>query len=73
MNNISLEKVYESNNSVHVKLFINEKDCGILYLKSDEADLLIECLKRGVNDADAKLSTNIFDSEDDFDSDIDDE
>lgn len=71
MNKIRLEKIYSSGNSIHVKFILNEKDAGILYLKEDEAELLIKALRFGVRENDTSLDTNIFDDDSDFDSDID--
>jgi len=71
MNKIRLEKIYSSNSSLHVKLLVNDKDIGVLYLKEDEAELLIQALRHGVRNAETELESNIFDTEDDFDGDID--
>lgn len=73
MNKIRLEKVHSSGGCVHVKLFINESDVGILYLKEDEVEILIECLKKGIYSSETELVTNIFDDEYDFDLDTEDE
>lgn len=69
---IKLEKIYFSGDTVHVKLLINDKDCGILYLNTDEAELLLKSLKFGVGRTDSELESNIFDEEDDFDVEDDD-
>lgn len=71
MNKIRLEKIYSSSDSVHVKFLINEKDLGVLYLKQDEAELLIKSLRQGVGDADSELESDIFDEDDDFSTDVD--
>lgn len=70
MNKISLQKVHSSGpNSVHVKLLINDKDVGILYLKEEELDTLLSCLKKGIYDSDTNLDTDIFDDDSDIDDD----
>jgi hypothetical protein len=70
MNKISLQKIHSSGpGSVHVKLLINEKDVGILYLKEEELDILIQCLKKGIYDSDTNLETDIFDDDDSIDND----
>ena len=71
MNKIRLEKIYSSGDSIHVKLLINEKDSGVLYLKQNEAELLIQSLRQGVRETDSELESNIFDEDDDFDVDVD--
>lgn len=73
MNKIRLERIYSSSDSVHVKLLINNKDVGVLYLKEEEADLLLKSLKNGCYINEVEIESNIFDEEDDFDSDIDEE
>lgn len=73
MNKIKLEKVHASGSCVHVKLFFNNNDVGILYLKEDEVETLIECLKKGIYSSEVELETNIFDDENDFELDTDDE
>ena len=72
MNKIKLERVHSSGDCVHVKLLINGNDSGILYLKTDEVEVLIECLKKGIYSSETELETDIFDEEDDFDQDTDD-
>jgi hypothetical protein len=70
MNKISLQKVHSSGpGSAHVKLLINDKDVGILYLKEEELDVLLKCLKNGVYHNDTNLETDIFDDENDIDED----
>jgi len=71
MNKISLEKIHSSNGVYHVKLLIDGKDVGALYLKESEADTLLNCLKFGRAEAGVSLDVNIFDSDDDFEDDID--
>ena len=70
MNNIVLEKVNSSGNSVHVKLLINDKDVGILYLKEEEVDILLKCLKHGSLSTDVNLESKIYTEEEDFDGDL---
>jgi len=70
MNNLRLEKIYSSGDSVHVKVLINDKDVGVLYLKDEEIDLLLKSLKHGARSSDCTLEENIFE-EDVFDGDID--
>jgi len=70
MNKISLQKIHSSGpDSVHVKLFINDKDVGILYLKEEELDVLLKCLKKGIYDSDTNFETDIFDDDSDVDED----
>lgn len=72
MNKISLQKIHSSGpDSAHVKLLINDKDVGILYLKEEELDTLVKCLKKGIYDSDTNFETDIYDDnnyedEDDF-------
>jgi len=70
MNKISLQKLHSSGPvSVHVKLLINDKDVGILYLKEEELDALVNCLKKGIYDSDTNFETDIFDEDDSIDDD----
>ena len=71
MNKISLEKIHSSNGVYHVKLLINDKDVGALYLKEEEAEALLSCLKFGRSESETSLNVNIFDEDDDFEDDID--
>lgn len=71
MNSIILEKVNSSGSNVHVKLLINNKDVGILYLKEEEADILIKCLKHGSIHSDISLESKIYSDDEDLDSDLD--
>ncbi len=71
MNKIKLERVHSGGDCTHVKLFINDNDVGILYLKTNEVEVLIECLKKGIYSSETDLETDIFDEEDDFDLDTD--
>jgi hypothetical protein len=72
MNGIVLEKVNSSGSSVHVKLLIDNKDVGILYLKEEEADILLKCLKHGSIHSDITLECKIYSDDEDLDSDLDD-
>ena len=46
MNNISLVvSDKSSNNSFHVKLFVDEKDVGVLYLSETQLDFLSQSIK----------------------------
>jgi len=73
-NKISLERVNSSSGDVtHVKFSINDKEVGIFYLKGEEVDLLLSTLKNGIYSSGVKLESNLFDDEEDFDLDIDDE
>lgn len=68
MKKISLQKVHGVGpNSFHVKMLVNEKDVGILYLKEEELEVLIDCIKKGIYDSDTEFETDIFDDEDDVD------
>jgi len=71
MNKITLEKIYSSGDSVHVKILFNSKDVGVLFLKEEEAELLIKALRLGASSADVDVFTDIFDEDDIFDGDID--
>lgn len=73
MNKIRLEKVHSGGGCVHVKLFINNGDVGILYLKEEEVEVLINCLKKGIYSSEVELETNIFDDEEDLDLDTEDD
>jgi len=67
MNKITLQKVHSTGPGfVHVKILINNKDVGILYLKDDEAEVLINYLKRGAAELEAEFDSDIFDTEDDY-------
>lgn len=59
-----------SGSSVHVKLLINDKEVGVLYLKEDEVDILTTALKKGIYSSDIKFETNLYDDSEDFDDDI---
>lgn len=71
MNKITLEKINSSNGVYHVKLLIDGKDVGVLYLKEEEAQVLLNCLKFGRSESEVALDINIFDDEDEFEDDID--
>jgi hypothetical protein len=72
MNKITLEKIHSTESCYHIKLLINDKDAGILYLKESEMDMLYDSLKKGAINADVTLESNIYDSdEDEFEDDID--
>jgi hypothetical protein len=71
MNKIKLERVHSGGDCTHVKLLINGNDVGILYLKTNEVEVLIECLKKGIYSSETDLETDIFDEEEDFDLDTD--
>jgi len=73
MNKISLEKLESYSGNLHVKMLINGNDVGILYLKEEEVDILINALKKGIYSSDAKLESNLYDDADDFDDGNDDE
>lgn len=74
MNKISLEKIDSSSRDcTHVKVSINDKEVGVLYLKNEEVDILLSTLKKGIYSSETKLESNLFDDDDDFDVDIDDE
>jgi hypothetical protein len=49
-----------------VKLKINDSDVGVLYLKENEADLLLKTLRSGMHAAEVRLETNIYDDNSDF-------
>jgi len=68
MNKIFLQKLDSSGNVKHVKLLINGKDTGILYLKNEEVEILYECLKNGRIDSETVIETDLFedDAEDTF-------
>jgi hypothetical protein len=67
MNKVVLQKIYSSGpGSVHVKLLINNKDVGIIYLKEEEAEVLINCLRQGAVNSDIDFETDIFETEDDY-------
>ena len=72
MNKITLEKVYSSGDNYHVKFLINGNDVGILYLKEEEANILLDSLRHGVRNSETVIDSNIYDSDDeDFDIDND--
>lgn len=72
MNNIKLEKIESLGSCTHIKFIINDKDVGALYLKEEELQTLIKCLKNGIYSSDVEFTTNIFDEDDDFDLDDED-
>jgi len=62
MNLIELRAVTRVGNSSHVSVFINKKDVGILYLKDNEIDILLQVLRQGVkydHQADIQLETDL--------------
>jgi len=74
MNKISLEKIMSSSGgNLHVRLLINDKDVGVLYLKEEEADVLIAAIKKGIYSSDTTFSSNLYDDENDFDDGNDDD
>jgi len=73
MNKIRLEKIHSAGTSTHVKVLINDKDVGILYLNESELAMFIKSLRQGIYSADAELELNLFDDEENFDDDIDNE
>ena len=74
MNKISLLKVHSTaGGSYHVKLVINNNDVGILYLKEEEVEILLNALRNG-RDSDSVVDSDIYESEEeDFDVDNEDE
>lgn len=74
MNKISLLKVHSTQEgSYHVKLLINGNDVGILYLKEEEVETLLDALRNG-RESSSVVVSDIYDSEEeDFDVDNDDE
>ena len=55
MNNIKLEIVdTKSNDSYHIKLLIDDEDCGYLYLSSEELDTLDKVFRYGQTQYDYK-------------------
>lgn len=72
MNKITLQKVYSSGNSYHVKVLVNGNDVGILYLKEEEVDIILDSLRHGIRDSETIIDSNIYDDNDeDFDDDND--
>lgn len=71
MNRISLEKIQSTGACTHVKIIINDSEVGALYLKEEELDILLACLKKGIYSSDTQLTSNIFDDDETFDSDED--
>lgn len=74
MNNLSLVVTDKtSSGSYHVKILINEKDSGILYLTSDQFDFFVKALWKA-----SSFSNFVFNVENPFeevelDEDVDDE
>jgi hypothetical protein len=60
MNKISLEKVNSSNGITHVRFLINDKDVGMLYLKDDELDIALACLKKGSFNSDTEIHSDVY-------------
>lgn len=68
MNKIELVKIDSTGTGVtHIKVLIDEKDVGMLYLNADEVDLLLNTLKHGYLESDVEVSTNIYEDSDDED------
>jgi len=68
MNKIELVKTDSTGTGVtHIKVLIDEKDVGVLYLNADEIDLLLNTLKHGYINSDVEVSTNIYDDSDEED------
>ena len=72
-NRITLEKIGSAGSCTHVKIIINNSEVGALYLKEEELDALLKCLKNGIYSSETELVTNLFDDDETFDSDEDDE
>lgn len=73
MNKITLEKIQSTGSCTHVKITINNSEVGALYLKEDELDILLSCLKKGIYSSDTQLTSNLFDDDETFDLDEDEE
>jgi hypothetical protein len=68
MNKISLEKVNSSNSITHVKFSIDDKDVGMLYLKDDELDVVLACLRKGSFNSETEVISDVY-ADDNADSD----
>lgn len=72
MNNLRLQVIDKSsNNSYHVKVFVDEQESGILYLKEDQFFFFQKALQLESNNKDINFSVNDPFSEEDFDSELD--
>jgi hypothetical protein len=68
MNKIVLQLVdTHGNDTYHVKVLINEKDVGILYLNEQEGEIITKLLQRGAAASDAQFSSDLFDQDEDYD------
>lgn len=64
MNTIHLYKRHTTaSGSVHVQLKINDTDVGVLYLTLQEADILVNAVRKGLIDSDTILETDLYDEE----------
>lgn len=64
MDTIHLYKKHTTaSGSVHAQVKINDNDIGLLYLTSQEADILVNVIRKGLVDNDAVLETDLYDEE----------
>ena len=73
MNKIILEKINSGGSCTHVKITINDSEVGALYLKESELDVLLSCLKNGIYSSDTQLTSNLFDDDETFELNEEDE
>lgn len=64
MNTIHLTKKHvTASGSVHAQIKINDNDVGLLYLTSQEIDVLTDVLRKGLIESDTVLETDLYDEE----------
>jgi len=64
MHNISLTRTHTTGNgSLHVELSINGKDVGLLYLTQQEASILVNTLKHGIQDGETRVVCDLSEEE----------
>jgi len=67
MNKIELQLVdTHGEDTYHVKVLVNGKDVGILYLNEEEGEIITKLLQRGATASDAQFSSDLFDQEEDY-------
>jgi hypothetical protein len=68
MNKIELQLVdTHGDDTYHVKVLVNGKDVGILYLNEEEGEIITKLLQRGAAASDAQFNSDLFDQDGDYD------
>jgi hypothetical protein len=65
MNKLELRKVEATGTgTLHIKIFLDDKDVGFIYLNNDEIDTVVKCLKRGALASEVELITDVYNDDD---------